>query len=104
MLTIRHIAEHAYCPRLFYFEEVEGAFSESSDTEKGHAVHQKVDSANRPADDSQAVHSLKLSSERLGVVGVLDLCEMDGKTAVPVEYRKGRPRRRQRQQAQALAD
>lgn len=93
MLTIRHIAEHAYCPRLFYFEEVEGAFSESSDTEKGHAVHQKVDSANRPADDSQAVHSLKLSSERLGVVGVLDLCEMDGKTAVPVEYRKGRPRR-----------
>lgn len=36
--------------------------------------------------------SLTLSSPTLGVIAVLDLVEFDGTLAVPVEYRKGRPR------------
>lgn len=35
----RNVAEHAYCPRLFYYMQVEGIFVPSSDTEKGVAVH-----------------------------------------------------------------
>lgn len=35
----RNVAEYAYCPRLFYYMQVEGIFVPSSDTEKGVAVH-----------------------------------------------------------------
>jgi len=43
----RNVAEHAYCPRLFYFMQVEGIFVPSSDTEKGVAVHRRVDKPDR---------------------------------------------------------
>ncbi len=36
--------EFVYCPRLFYYEFVEGVFVESADTVRGSAIHQKVDS------------------------------------------------------------
>lgn len=38
----RNVAEYAYCPRLFYLMQVEGIFVPSSDTEKGRAVHRRV--------------------------------------------------------------
>ena len=43
LLHARHVAEHAYCPRLFYLMHVEGVFLPSSDTERGSAVHRRVD-------------------------------------------------------------
>ncbi|HEY9867782.1 MAG TPA: CRISPR-associated endonuclease Cas1 [Candidatus Obscuribacterales bacterium] len=99
----RNVAEYAYCPRLFYFMQVEGIFVPSSDTEKGHAVHRRV---NRPSaamdepeceevdpDRPKAVRSLVLSSQILKLTATLDLVEVTGSQAVPVEYRKGRPRR-----------
>jgi CRISPR-associated protein Cas1 len=36
--------EFVYCPRLFYYEFVEGVFVESADTLRGDAIHQRVDS------------------------------------------------------------
>jgi CRISPR-associated protein Cas1 len=36
--------EFVYCPRLFYYEFVEGVFVESADTLRGAAIHQRVDS------------------------------------------------------------
>lgn len=105
----RGIAEHAYCPRLFYYMAVEGVFIPSHDTEEGAGVHRKVD---RPSASIQAldeedparprsVRSLVLTSARLGITATLDLAEIAResgggggvRTAVPVEYRKGRPRR-----------
>ncbi|GAB4242621.1 MAG: CRISPR-associated endonuclease Cas1 [Thermoleophilia bacterium] len=105
----RNVAEYAYCPRLFYFMQVEGAFVPSSDTEKGQVVHSRV---NRPSlarsssdtsegDDPnkpRTVRSLALTSERLGLTATLDLAEIEGDTAVPVEYRKGRPKHVYREQ------
>jgi CRISPR-associated protein Cas1 len=41
----------------------------------------------------RSIRSLALTSERLGLTARLDLAEMCGNVAVPVEYRKGRPRR-----------
>lgn len=104
----RNVAEHAYCPRLFYYMQVEGVFLPSSDTEKGLTVHRRVDKPSAaPADSSgddavdpdrpRAVRSLALTSHALGLTATLDLAEISGRTAVPVEYRKGRPKR----QAQA---
>lgn len=99
----RNVAEYAYCPRLFYLMQVEGVFLPSSDTEKGVAVHRRVDRPSSTAADAdageadperpRAVRSLTLTNEGLGLTATLDLAEILGRRAVPVEYRKGRPRR-----------
>jgi CRISPR-associated protein Cas1 len=118
MWPCRGVAEHAYCPRLFYYMTVEGIFAPSADTEQGKGIHRRVDrpSATKPEpsakgdgdwrkttekleesesepDRPRSVRSLALTSERLGLTATLDLAEMNGSVAVPVEYRKGRPRR-----------
>ncbi len=98
----RSIAEHAYCPRLFYYMAVEGTFLPSSDTEAGSHVHRRVDRPSRLEDSEdetgddgrpKVVRSLALTSQSLGLTATLDLAEIDGQTAIPVEYRKGRPKR-----------
>jgi len=98
----RNVAEHAYCPRLFYLMEVEGIHVPNADTQKGVAVHKRVDKPSSApdgaADDTgdpdrpKAVRSLTLTSKRLGLTATLDLAEIAGMVAVPVEYRKGRPK------------
>lgn len=102
----RGVAEYAYCPRLFYYMTVEGVFIPSADTEQGAAVHKRVDRPSEAppsvgtltdeaadADKPRSVRSLALTSQRLGLTATLDLAEVEGTVAVPVEYRKGRPRR-----------
>ncbi len=116
----RGVAEHSYCQRLFYYMTVEGVFLPSADTEQGAGVHRRVDSPsmapsqstanNTPrgngrkrstkleesecdSDRPRAVRSLVLTSERLGLTATLDLAEIEGNRAVPVEYRKGRSKR-----------
>jgi len=116
----RGVAEHAYCPRLFYYMTVEGVFLPSVDTEKGAGVHKRVDrpseapprldgESKEPSRGKQkvekleesdadperprSVRSLALTSDRLGLTAKLDLAEIKGTTAIPVEYRKGRPKR-----------
>ena len=42
-MPARMLNEFVYCPRLFYYEYVEGVFMESADTERGKAVHARVD-------------------------------------------------------------
>lgn len=97
----RNVAEYAYCPRLFYLMEVEGVFLPNTDTEQGNAIHRRI---KRPSaatkkeeefdpDRPKTVRSLTLTSKALGLTATLDLAELEGKSAVPVEYRKGRPKR-----------
>jgi len=106
MWQARNIAEFAYCPRLFFFMQVEGVFLPSADTEQGVAVHRRVDKPSRapasPVDGGESaqdearprpVRSLALSSEILQLTAKLDLAEIADRLAVPVEYRKGRPKR-----------
>lgn len=118
MWPARGVAEYAYCPRLFCYMTVEGIFLPSADTEEGAGVHRRVDrpSAATPersttekrartnpvekleeveADPEcpRSIRSLVMTSERLGVTATIDLAEIDGTNAVPVEYRKGRPKR-----------
>ncbi len=97
----RNVAEYVYCPRLFYYMEVEGIHVPSEDTEEGNRVHRRVDvpSADRvpadygAADQGRTVRSMTLTSGALGLTATLDIVEVSGATAIPVEYRKGRPRR-----------
>src|SRR5450759_4910782 len=42
-LPARMVNEYAYCPRLFFYEWVEGLFAESVDTVEGAIQHKRVD-------------------------------------------------------------
>ena len=44
-LGIRMVNEFVYCPRLFYYETVEGLFVHSEDTLEGKEAHKRVDTA-----------------------------------------------------------
>lgn len=42
-LPARMLNEFVYCPRLFYYEHVEGVFTHNADTRRGAALHKRVD-------------------------------------------------------------
>jgi len=97
-LSARRINEYAYCPRLFYFEQVEGVFVHNEHTAAGAAEHKRVDkeggSAPAPGADDEApvvVRSITLSSDQHRVLAKLDLAEFAGGRAVPVDYKHGGP-------------
>src|ERR1035437_5850994 len=96
-LPARMVNEYAYCPRLFFYEWVEGLFVESVDTVEGAIQHRRVDAKatvlpsakeieegkGRPPADAgrspapplpQSIHSrsVTLSSERLRVIAKMD--------------------------------
>jgi CRISPR-associated protein Cas1 len=118
-IPARMLNEFVYCPRLYYYEHVEGVFVESADTVKGATVHARVDKGSgampnakaaakseeeegegKPAADGEEIHSrsVMLGSERLGVVAKMDLVEATldeaGSVAAvcPVDYKVGSPR------------
>lgn len=120
-IPARMLNEFVYCPRLFFYEHVEGVFVESEDTVKGAAIHARVDKGKgalaqpenpKPESDSGApqkaqpstapdtIHSrsVMLGSGRLGTVAKMDLVEAtlsrDGCVAAvqPVDYKAGAPR------------
>ncbi|HZT29604.1 MAG TPA: CRISPR-associated endonuclease Cas1 [Bryobacteraceae bacterium] len=97
-LPARMLNEFAYCPRLFFYEWVEGLFAESADTVEGGVQHRRVDdkatALPESADLPQTIHarSVTLSSERLRVIARMDLVEADGGVLTPVDYKHGQPR------------
>jgi len=101
LLPARMLNEFVYCPRLFYYEFVEGVFVDSADTLRGDAVHQRVNSGDgslppattkSESDEAGAgqktpetsetqpevIHSrsVQMSSDRLGVIAKMDLIEI----------------------------
>lgn len=97
-LPARMVNEFVYCPRLFFYEWVEGMFRESANTLEGSVQHKRVDSRSselpKAGDIEEKVHarSVTLSSERLRVIAKLDLVEAEGAVATPVDYKHGAPR------------
>jgi len=79
--------------------EVEGIHIPSDDTVEGSRVHRRVDMPSLLPPEDEDIdqdrpvisRSLTLTSQRLGLTATLDLVETTGETAIPVEYRKGRP-------------
>ena len=116
-LPARMVNEYAYCPRLFFYEWVEGLFAESVDTVEGAIQHRRVDakatalpsaeemeareekttgdgkrSSVPPPPQSIHSRSVQLSSERLRVIAKMDLVEVKDGVVTPVDYKHGRPR------------
>jgi CRISPR-associated protein Cas1 len=104
LLPVRMINEFVYCPRLAYLEWVQGEWADSADTVEGRAQHKRVDkprgrlpkpsavASEETAEPAERIHvtSLELSSETLGLIARLDLAEIEGRRAVPVDYKRGK--------------
>jgi CRISPR-associated protein Cas1 len=100
-LPARMLNEFTYCPRLFFYEWVEGVFAHSGDTVEGALRHETLGEtaeALPPADEAgeERIHSrsVSLSSDRYGLTAKIDLVEGQGSTVTPVDYKRGAPRER----------
>jgi len=100
LLPVRRLHNFIYCPRLFYYQWVENIFQENADTVEGSHVHRNVDAPSRLEDPTQLgfpsgskARSLKLESETLGILGVMDIVEGGEEGAQIVDYKKGSARR-----------
>ena len=100
-LPARMLNEFVYCPRLFYYEWVEGVFAANREVVEGSLRHQKLerkDDALAPAEEAAAsgesIHSrsVALSSDTHRLIAKLDLIEGEGGVVTPVDYKRGSPR------------
>lgn len=110
LIPVRMLNEFTYCPRLGYLEFVQGEWTENIETMQGTFGHRNVDKPDRktiqrpdsktrsqqkqPVASEEAVEkiharSITLSSEREGIVAKLDILELDGQQATPVDYKRG---------------
>jgi len=103
-LPVRRLHNFIYCPRLFYFQWVENIFQENADTVAGSHVHRNVDQPSKLDDEKAKVlgenlpegaklRSLRLESEALGLIGVVDIVEGGPDGAEIIDYKKGSARR-----------
>jgi CRISPR-associated protein Cas1 len=99
-LPVRRLHNFIYCPRLFYFQWVENIFQENADTVAGSHVHRNVDAPSRLDDpkelglpEGSKLRSLRLESESLGLIGVVDIVEGGPDGAEVIDYKRGSARR-----------
>lgn len=93
LIPVRALNQVSYCPRLYYLEYVESVMPTNEFVEDGLFQHRRVndpDLANRTRKAGDVLHtrSVAISSERLGIIGKLDLMEERGGEARPVEYKR----------------
>jgi CRISPR-associated protein Cas1 len=99
-MGVRNLHNFIYCPRLFYFQWVENIFQENADTVVGSHVHRNVDAPSKLEDpkelglpEGSKLRSLRLESESLGLIGVVDIVEGGPDGAEIIDYKKGSARR-----------
>jgi CRISPR-associated protein Cas1 len=117
LIPVRMLNEFTYCPRLGYLEWVDGEWEENFETLNGSFGHRRVDKPSTKAvakpesgtSDSAAdavrklgrdgrehtqdklhTRSLLLSAPRERLVAKLDLLEIEGRVATPVDYKRGK--------------
>src|SRR5579872_6808900 len=116
-LPARMVNEFSYCPRLFFYEWVEGVFEHSADTLEGAAQHRRVDQEghglpsatelktkdlktkdlktkdpNAGADAELTTRAVTLSSERHRLIAKMDLLDVSQGVVTPVDYKRGKPK------------
>jgi CRISPR-associated protein Cas1 len=100
-IPARMLNEFVYCPRLFFYEYVEGLFAHNQETIEGslrHAAHDQrqdpLPTADALRQSTETIHarSVTLASDRYGVIAKIDLVEASGHHVTPVDYKRGSPR------------
>ncbi len=95
---VRVMALHAlaYCPRLFYLEEVEEIRVADAAVFAGRQLHAALE-----ADEDGEAVNLELSSSTLGLTGKVDCLRRRDGSYLPYEHKRGQPRRPDGQQPDA---
>jgi CRISPR-associated protein Cas1 len=93
-ITLRALNQVTYCPRLYYLQFVDCVMPTNEHVEGGLHDHRRVDDpalANRMRSEggTQKTRGVALSSETLGLTGVLDLIEESDGERIPVEIKHG---------------
>lgn len=108
LIPVRMLNEFSYCPRLSYLEWSQGEWADNLHTRQGSFEHRRVDKPTtknietatqteqeEPETDDEPpveIHarSLMLSAPNEGLLANLDLLELEGNHATPVDYKKGK--------------
>lgn len=95
LVPVRMVNEHVYCPRLAYLMWVDGEWAETADTADGKRIHARTDkpAGSLPDGDEDVpfrTTALTLTSDRIGIIGKLDVVEGEGRTAVPIDFKRGK--------------
>jgi CRISPR-associated protein Cas1 len=95
---IRVSALHAlaYCPRLFYLEEVEELYTQNASVFAGRRLH-----VNLEQEEEGDWEELFLESEELGIKGKLDALRTRNGKVIPYEHKRGRSHRDEHDRPQA---
>ncbi|MGC4085856.1 MAG: CRISPR-associated endonuclease Cas1 [Vicinamibacterales bacterium] len=98
-LPARMLNEFVYCPRLFFYEWVEGVFAHSADTVGGSLRHEALDARSDSLPGPEDVEGLTLkargvmlSSDVHHLIAKIDLVEVSDGTVAPIDYKIGRPK------------
>lgn len=96
--TIRVNALHAlaYCPRLYYLEEVEELYTQDAAVFAGRRLHVEIEK-----EEGDEWHQLVLENQALGLRGKVDALRTRNGQTIPYEHKKGRCYRDQNNQPQA---
>lgn len=94
LIPLRALNQVTYCQRLYYLEYVESLMQSNEFVEDGQFQHRRVhdeELAGRTLreGETETTRSVMLGSERLGLVGRLDVIETRSGETMPVEYKRG---------------
>ncbi len=99
LIPVRMLTQFAYCKRLAYLEWTQGEFAYNTEVIDGKYKHRNVDKPSKRtkstsntddgADEIIHARSAMLSDSELGLIAKMDLLEIDGNVATPIEYKRG---------------
>ena len=89
LLPVSLISEIIFCPRNFYYRACEGAEGINKFVLEGSLQDEKRNERERVRTKEKIqIREVSLSSEKLGIIGVLDAVE-EGGSIYPIEYKRG---------------
>ena len=93
-IPVRALNQVTYCPRLYYLQYVDCVMPTNEHVEAGLFDHRRVDNANltnktRNDRGTATSRGIALTSETLGISGVLDVIEEKAGEQYPVETKHG---------------
>ena len=108
LIPISALQHYLYCPRQCALIHIERLWAENQQTAEGRLLHEHSD---RPAVEQRkgvrTVTAMPLFHSELGLVGIADVVEFhqhpNGEHAVPVEYKRGRPKAHSADEVQLCA-
>ena len=95
LIPVRMLVQFTYCNRLGYMEWVQKEFESNEFVADGRYQHRNVDKTTGQKglqSGAEIIHasSVTLSDEGLGIIAKIDRLEKEGRTATPVEYKRGK--------------